>query len=710
MARSCRFLPYNSMMRHILPAPVGLLPRQPAQVLLTIAVASLPVSTPAQDQVLEIQVIGREVNLVGNALSASEGRIAQGDINRRPMLRTGEVLENVPGMIATQHSGSGKANQYFLRGFNLDHGTDFSTRVDGMPVNMRSHGHGQGYTDLNFLIPELVQEIVYRKGSYYADVGDFSGAGAAQLRSQTTPLGHSATLGAGEFGFGRALLTGSVEAADGTFIYGLEHQRYDGPWDSISEDVGKSNVWLKQVWQQDKGSLSLAFMGYDNAWTSADQVPGRAVRSGLISKLGSIDTTVGGESSRYSLSLDWNHSLGETELQASTYVIDYDMELFSNFSYFTQPQGDQFQQVDDRRILGARFDWRVPGEWSGLPVTNTFGGDIRADDVSEVGLRSSASRQILGDIRLDKVDQASYSLFWQNELAWTSRLRTVLGVRFDRFDFETRALSAADMSTLAANSGSADDDIVTASLGLMYALNDNNELYFSIGEGFHSNDARGVTIGLDPVSGEPVSPADPLVSTLGSELGWRVFFSDSLNATLALWQLDIDSELLFVGDAGNTEDTGVGSERKGVELAAYYQPTDTLQFDLEYSFTDASFVESTDGSDEIPGALDSVVSAGLSVDLDDKLYTTIRVRHFDDFPLDGGARADGSTLVNVRFGYTVSDRLQLALDILNLADSDDHDIEYFYESQLPGEAASVEDNHFHVFEPRSVRLYLNYRF
>lgn len=664
----------------------------------------------AQEQIQEIEIVGRAVNMVGSALSASEGRVSHNEILQRPLLRTGEVLESVPGLVATQHSGSGKANQFFLRGFNLDHGTDFATNVDGMPVNMRSHGHGQGYTDLNFLIPELVEEVVYRKGSYYADVGDFSGAGAARLYSRDHEVESGVNLGAGEYGFGRALLLGSLESFDGEMIYGLEHQVYEGPWDSIDEDVGKTNLWLKQVWEGADDQVAVSFMLYDNEWNSADQIPARAVSSGMISQYGSIDPTVGGSSSRYSLSVNWQRDLGFASLDSNAYVIDYDMELYSNFSYFISPQGDQFQQLDDRRIFGGDFALAIPGQWGDVAVTNTLGGELRIDTIDEVGLRATAQRQFLNEIRLDAVDESSVSLYWQSEQQWSEQLRTVVGLRYDAFDFEVNALAAGDPSTLAANTGDADDDIFTASFSLMYAVNDNHELYASIGEGFHSNDARGTTIRLDPVEGTPVDPVDPLVATLGSEIGWRMFITDQINATLALWQLDIDSELLFVGDAGNTEDTGVGSERQGVELTAYYQVNDAVGLDFEYSWTDAAFETPVDGSDAISGALENVISAGINIQPNDQFFAHLRLRSFDDFPLDGGQQAEGSTLLNLRLGYEFSDNLSVALDVLNLTDSDDHDIEYFYESQLMGEVAAVEDRHFHIFEPRSARLYLDYRF
>ncbi len=682
-----------------------------SRALLTAGLVTWSWTLSAQPVPLEsIEVIGRRVNLVGSAISASEGRVGHDELQERPLLRTGEVLETIPGMVATQHSGSGKANQYFLRGFNLDHGTDFATSIDGMPLNMRSHGHGQGYTDLNFIIPELLEEIIYRKGSYYADVGDFSGAGSARMTTLAHAPESQLSLAVGEYRFARLLATGGLEFSRGNLVYGLELQGYQGPWDSIDEDIEKTNLWLKQRWQAGENQFALTFMGYDNSWNSADQIPERAVKSGLITSLGSIDTSVGGESSRYSLSLDWQNGSEFSGWSGAAYLIDYDMELWSNFSYFTQPQGDQFQQLDKRLVSGGELKWQHAGSVYDREMTNTLGAQLRRDSIDRVGLRSTAARQFLGDLRLDRVDQISASLFWENQFHLSDRLRSVVGLRYDYYNFEVTALAAADPSSLNPNSGTSDDDIVTASLNLAYTLNRSNELYFGVGQGFHSNDARGTTIAVDPVTGETVLPVDPLVDTLGAEIGYRAFFTERLNATLALWRLDIDSELLFVGDAGNTEDTGMASKRHGVELSAYYRFDDAWKLDFEYSRTNARFDRPLDGSRAIAGALENVFSGGINFQPTDQFSAYLRFRHFGDFPLDGGETADGSSMVNLRLGYQVTPRLQFTLDALNLLNSDDHDVEYFYASQLPGETAPVEDFHYHAFEPRSFRLYLNYRF
>ncbi|MGI1677966.1 MAG: TonB-dependent receptor [Cellvibrionaceae bacterium] len=667
----------------------------------------------------EIQVTGRKVNLVGEASSASEGVVSQAEIAIRPLLRTGEVLETVPGVVATQHSGPGKANQYFLRGFNLDHGTDFATVFESMPVNMRTHGHGQGYTDLNFIIPELVGKIEYQKGTYYPGVGDFSGTGTVRMFTRDSVGGHNIKIGSdfGKENWKRGLAYGEVEFDSPSYeksslIYGAEIELSDGHWDDIDSDLKKKNLWLKQQWQTDKSRLEILFMGYDNSWNSADQIPQRAVDQGIISQYGSINTTSAGESSRYSLSTNWNYELSNGDINASFYLIDYELNLWADFTYFLEDpvNGDQHNQVDNRKIYGWDVSWTNEAKWGQFNTKNTLGTQMRYDDIDKVGIYRTTARQRTGVFRIDAVKEWSTGLYWKNEMQWTDQFRSVLGVRYDYFDFSVDPLEADFASSLLVNGGDANANITTASLSLIYAFNSEVEAYLSVGEGFHSNDARGTTIELDPVSGDPAEKVDPLVETLGYEFGLRTFFDGSLNASIALWALDIDSELVFIGDSGTTEDTGVGSQRNGIELTGYYYLNDVWTLDVEYALSNAEFNEAVDGSRDIPGALEKVFSAGVNAKFNDDFYANLRLRHFGEYALDGGRTADASTIVNLRLNYAFTSQLEASLDILNLFDSDDRDIQYVYESQLATEASPVEDFHFHVFEPRSFHLNVSYTF
>jgi outer membrane receptor protein involved in Fe transport len=654
----------------------------------------------------EVEVVGRKTSIVGEAVSASQGIVGQEELRLRPLLRTGEILETVPGMVVTQHSGSGKANQFFLRGFNLDHGTDFRTTFDAMPVNMRSHGHGQGYTDINFVIPELVESIAYAKGPYYAEVGDFSGAGSAALAPMRSLDGGLLQLGAGENGFGRMLGAGSFLLGNGDLLLGVEGQVYEGPWTDVSEDVRKTNAIARYTWDTGDSQFAVMFMAYDNSWNSADQIPERAVEQGLIDRLGSIDDTTGGESSRYSLSASWLNP----HWQASAYTISYRLNLWSNFTYFLDDpaQGDQFEQVDKRWIYGGELVRNDFFELGAVAFDNAVGLQTRYDDIEEVSLYQTQRRQRLGTVRLDAIDESSAALYWSGTFRWADRWRANLGLRYDHYWFDVD-------SQIAENSGTEDDGITSYKFNLSYQPFLSWETYLGLGSGFHSNDARGVTIALDPVSGEPVDSVDPLVRSEGGEIGARFFSNDRLNASMALWLLDLDSELLFVGDAGNTEPSR-SSRRYGIELTAYWWLSPRWTLDAEYAYSRARFTEvdpnDPDAGDAVPGSVPGVFSAGLSLDHPAGWFGSARVRYFSPRPLDesGDIESDASTVVNLRAGFRWL-RWELFGDVLNIFDSEDHDIDYFYASRLPGEpAAGIEDIHYHPLEPRTFRVYLGYQF
>lgn len=668
---------------------------------------TLPVAAPlAPATDLDgVVVVGRRENLVGEAVSASEGVVGQEEISVQPILRSGDLLEFVPGLVSTQHSGSGKANQYFLRGFNLDHGTDFATFVDGMPVNMRTHGHGQGYTDLNFLIPEAVEELSYRKGVNYADVGDFSSAGSARFRIASHVQRGLAEVTTGADNYLRGVLLDAIGSAERSFLYGVELQRNDGAWTDIDEDLDKTNVLLKYSGEVAGGRGAITFLGYENSWNSPDQIPARAIAQGLVDELGSIDTTLGGNSTRYSLSADWSGRLFGGVSSASVYALTYKMNLYSNFTYFLDDpdNGDQFRQRDDRNVYG----FAVSQQWDRGRSRWRAGAEGRFDDIDHVGLYRTVARAPISTIRDDAVEESSLGVYLANEYRVNEQLRTYVGLRYDRYHFDVNARS------LPVNSGSASDGTTSLKGSVIYKPSAHVELYASAGEGFHSNDARGTTISVDPASGEPADPVDPLVDSTGYELGTRVFLSERLHATAAIWRLDLDSELLFVGDAGTTE-VSRPSRRDGIELGLYWFGSSHFYGDIEASYTNARFTDP--GDDEIPGAVPFVLSSSVTARVNggmlDGAFSTLQLRHVGRYPLieSGSVESDGSTIVNLRFGKDW-DAFGLHLDVFNLFDSNDHDIEYFYASRLPGEPADgLEDIHHHSFEPRSVRLSLRYRF
>ena len=675
-----------------------------------LALAATAVSHPLlAHEIEEIEVSGHRVNLIGESVSASEGVVSQRDIETRALLRSGEVLELIPGMVVTQHSGTGKANQYFLRGFNLDHGTDFASFYDDMPINMRSHGHGQGYTDLNFMIPELVSSLRYQKGPYYADVGDFSGAGAGFISSKSGFNEGQLKLTAGSDEYYRLFAGDSFHAGETELMWGFEANGYQGPWTDIDEDLEKYNGQIKATRALADGTLTWSLMGYSNKWNSADQIPARAVQSGIIDELGSIDTTTGGESSRYSANIKWQNE----HWLASAYAIDYDLALWSNFTYFLDDpvNGDQFEQVDERQIYGGKLQYQHDLTVGSLAVHNRYGVETRIDDIAEVGLFHTQARQRLGTVRRDKITESSIAAYMDSEINWSERFKTVLGWRYDFYDFDVNDLAGVNNAgvDLTRNSGQADDGIASVKASAVYRLTDNWEGYLSAGTGFHSNDARGTTIRLDPADGSAVDTVDPLVRSFGSELGLRANFNERINVSAALWYLELDSELLFVGDAGNTEASDK-TERTGLELTGYYRLNDNWTLDLEYAYTHARFVNEQPGR-HVPGAVEDVLQLGVSADYASGVFGSLRLRYFGPRPLveTGDVNSDASTLLNAKLGYRFKP-LTVSLDVLNLLDSNDHDIDYYYASQLAGEAAAVEDVHYHPLEPRSFRVTLEMAF
>lgn len=651
-----------------------------------------------------VTVYGRRMDLLGTSISAAEGVIGSADIENRPVLRTGEILEFVPGMVVTQHSGSGKANQYFLRGFNLDHGTDFATSVDAMPVNMRSHGHGQGYTDLNFIIPELIQEIQYRKGPYYAEVGDFSGAGAAQFSLKNTLDKNALSLTAGEYAYQRLYTATQVDVAAGQLVLGVEAQTYAGPWTDIDEDVHKTNLLVRYSSSIGGGDFSLTAMGYRNRWSAADQIPQRAVDQGVIDVLGSLDTDVGGNSNRYSLSSQWTNP----QWAVSGYLVDSYLNLFSNFTYFLDDpvNGDEFEQVDDRQLMGGEIarNWRA--ELAGKSVTNKIGVQIRRDAIDEVGLYQTRAHERVSATRVDAIDETSLALFAQSDIQLNEKLRAHAGLRYDYLAVDVQ-------SDLAQNSGDAADGMTNLKGGLSYSINDQLETYVNLGQGFHSNDARGATIVVDPVSGESSEPVDLLSRSQGAEVGAKLFDSNRYSISTSLWYLELDSELLFVGDAGNTE-ASRASERSGIEVASYFWFAQGWSIDTELAWTRSRFTDNeVEEGKYVDGSLPFVASAGISyAPAATGFHGALRYRYFAARVLDSfnQHKADATQVVNLGLGYRWQ-QWSVGVDILNLFDSTDHDIDYFYASRLPGEAdEGVEDLHFHPVEPRSVRLCLQASF
>jgi len=658
-------------------------------------------------QTLEpLVVTGRADDLVGIAGSASEGRVGQAQFETRPFIRSGEVMEVVPGVVVTQHSGSGKANQYFLRGFNLDHGTDFSTRIDGVPINLPTHAHGQGYMDLNWVIPEIVDYVNFRKGPYYADVGDFSSAGTADIHLVKTLPEGLVKVGVGQDDFYRVLVGQTPQLGSGHLLYALEGNFYNGPYDH-PQHFQKVNAVLKYTLERGPSVFTLGATAYYSKWNSTDQIPRRAVDEGLISRLGAIDPSDGGRTSRFSLYSEWSYKGDKSLTQANAYLVYYRLNLFSNFTFFLDDpvNGDQFEQADRRFVVGGNVSQTWFTTWLGASMDHTIGLQVRHDAIPKVALFQTRERVRLSTTRDDKAHETSVGFYYQNQTQWLPKVRTMLGLREDVFIFDVN-------SDIAVNSGNQTASIFSPKLSLIFGPWARTELYLNGGFGFHSNDARGTTITVDPKNPNTSVPrVTPLVRTKGAEIGVRSTWIPGLNSTLAFWYLTLGSELIFSGDAGITEPSRP-SRRYGVEWANFYKVTPwlTLDFDLSHSY--AKFTENNPVGNYIPGSIETVIATGATVNLPNGLFGSLRARYFGPRPLieDNSVRSPATTLVNLEAGYKYKN-IVAQLDVLNLFNSKNHDIDYFYVSRLPGEPADgVADVHFHPVVPRTVRFSLAYKF
>jgi TonB dependent receptor/TonB-dependent Receptor Plug Domain len=653
-----------------------------------------------------VRVSGRIANLIRTARTASEGHVGTVELRARPLAREGELLETVPGVIVTQHSGEGKANQYFVRGFNLDHGTDFQTKVDGIPINSPTHAHGQGYTDLNFLIPEFVRSLDYKLGVSHAEIGDFGSAGAAEFFLAKRFERPVSIANVGANGLARAVLGRSHRVGGADLLLGGEFKAYDGAWER-AEEIRKYSGMARYSRGSATSQFSVLALGYQNRWNANDQIPMRAVTDGLISRLGQIDSTVGGNTSRYSLSASLKQIGARSVQEYSVYGIRSTLDLFSNFTYFLNnpDRGDQFEQVDRRNVVGGSATHTQEFAAFGTQHLLKAGLQTRTD-FADVGLHSSERRTRYATVRRDDVVQSGTGVFVESESRWRPWFRSVLGLRADGYVFDV----AGDRTE---NAGRRTAGIVSPKASIVVTPSDRAEFYFSGGTGFHSNDARGTTITVDPATGDAAARVNPLVRSRGVEFGVRTAPVTGLRSTLSVWALTLDSELLFVGDAGATEASSA-SRRQGITFANFYRPTGSLSIDADVSFARARLAGVPLAERSIPGALENVIAGGVTWSPPrGGLFGAVRVRHFGTYPLieDNTQRADATTLVNAEAGVRLRGGFRLRTTLLNVLNSRAADIQYAYASRLRGEASGgAFDVHFHPVERRQLRASLGWEF
>ena len=657
-------------------------------------------------------------NSIGTSDSASAGVIDGDRLNEIPLLRPADVLENIPGMVVTQHSGSGKANQYYLRGFNLDHGTDFATKIQGVPVNMPTNAHGQGYIDLNYLIPELVERVDYRKGPYFAPNIDFSSAGSADIFYRSRLEQNIANLTLGQYGYQRALLAGSTYLGSGTssenlnqgpvLLGALDVQRSDGPW-TTKEALQKANALLRLTDGTRAKGWSLDAVYYNAKWNSTDQVPLKLLERGRLDRYSSLDPTDGGNTERAIISGEWHSQDNNGYINANAYAQHYSLNLWSNFTYFLdRPNtGDQFHQSENRNFMGGGLTRGWHHKLFGNDSTTEAGLQFRYDSI-RVGLSNTQARRQLETVTDDQVNQSLTSAYLQNSTSWTKWMRTVVGARADYINMNSTSF------ILAENSGNAAAVNVSPKFSLILGPWEKTEFFFNAGGGIHSNDARGVIYKIDPTTGLASSQVPALAATTGMELGLRTEIVKDVKSSLALWTLKSSSELVYSADSGTTAPKDA-SKRYGVEWNNEINVNRWLRVDADLAWTNARYASMNangEAGNMIPNAVSQVGQLTATLRNLGPWSASAQLQYIGAYPLsqDGNLTAPSTTVINMRIQHEFSANAAVALDVLNLLDRQYYDIAYQQDYRIsPFRPITAGGITVHPGEPRQIRLTLMLR-
>jgi len=732
----------------------------PVTIRTTEALAPLRIALAVGSVSSTVTVQGREDSLIGIADSATQGTVGATEIQDRPILRSGEILETIPGVIITQHAGGGKANQYFLRGFNLDHGTDFAVFLDDMPLNLPSHAHGEGYADMNIVIPEFVERVDYDKGPYYADVGDYGSAGSAHLVFFKTLPQNFFRVEGGMYGYGRAVFGVSKKVGSGNLLFGGEVYHDDGPW-VHPDNYYKFNGLVTYSRGDDANGLSITARAYRGSWSSSDQIPITAVP--LVGFFGALNPSDGGNSERYSVQAEWHRQDEHSRTQIMVYGFYYYLNLFSDFTYYLDDpvKGDQFEQQDKRWVAGIDARHTIFSQWFGHKVENTFGLQLRNDWVNN-GLYRTENRVrtdkndinacnaepidacnsdpnlvaiLPADTDVNRFTDTMIGFYFENKIQWADKIRSVLAFRGDDAIYNVTSLTPSYTATelpgaplvnfASANSGMVSQFLPEPKASLIFGPWSKTEFYVQGGFSFHSNDARGATQTQEPISPDNPFPTTTsriraLIQTKGAEVGVRTLAVPHLQSTFSLWYLHSASELLQSGDTGGTVPSLSPSNRYGVEWANYYTPLEHWAFDFDLAGSRALFTEidpddaapNSPGGRFVPEAVGLVASAGATMHDYKRFSGSLRLRAFGprDLTSDGIYRSNATILLNADLGYQIGEKWRIAAEFLNLLDRKDHDIDYAYTSRITPTAAPAFTDVFHPVEPFQVRFSLGRTF
>lgn len=704
-----------------------------------LAVLALSANQARAGAASEIVVTASRANLLGKATSASQGSVTQKEVELRPIYRIGQLFETVPGLVVTIHSGEGKANQYLLRGFNLDHGTDFASFVDGVPVNRPTNAHGQGYSDQNFLTPQLVAGLDYTKGPYYAGVGDFGAVGSAHVRLVDDLPGQiSASLSTLK---GQDLFVGGADHLRGgdRLIAAIDLSHYDGPW-SPPADFNKINAALRFVHGTAADGVALTALYYNSEGRLETDQPQRAFGSGAIGRYGVLDPTDASRSERFSLSGRYGVTGDRWRLAANAYAVHSTMTLYNDFTHFLDDDvnGDQEQQDETRDTLGGDVALTFEAPLLGLRTETTVGLQERHDRLY-IDRRHTVGRRVLdycdtegpppinrplpadahaspdsiafaavdGACGADRVEINDLGAYVQSTAYWTSWLRTEIGLREEDYD-------GHDHSLITGFQGAGAQTLFQPKGSLIIGPLAKTEFYLSAGRGFHSNDVRGV-FGTTPLEGVPARAGKtPFLSpATGAELGLRTNFFPRVQVQIAVFQEDFQSELTYDADAGQ-DSASAPSRRRGVEVSGQYRPFRWIEINADLAVSRARFRGSPAelarfglAGTEIANAPSFVGALGVLIDNLGPWYGGLQWRDLGPYPvLDGqdNPRDPGYGEVNLDLGYKARSGLKVQLGVFNLLNARTNAAAYAYAARVTPADLAATGLQTHPLEPISGRL------
>ena len=654
----------------------------------------------ANNIILEDDIFRLNEIVIQQKLSAMNV-ISKIDLQTTPVNSSQEILRKVPGLFIGQHAGGGKAEQIFLRGFDIDHGTDIAISVDGMPVNMVSHAHGQGYADLHFVIPETVEKIDFGKGAYYADKGDFATAGYVAFQTKEKLDKSSISFEAGQFNTLRTVALFNLldkQKKQSAYI-ASEYILTDGPFDS-PQNFNRVNLLGKySAILDDNSKFSITASRFSSKWDASGQIPQRLVDNGTISRFGAVDDTEGGNTSRTNFNASLKKPIDEnTFMKANAFYSKYEFELYSNFTFFLEDpiNGDQIKQKENRSIYGMNTELNRKVKNNNWDVQFQLGLGFRADATVDTELSHTLNRSTtLERIKLGDIDETNVFTYLNSEIKF-GKLLINPAVRLDYFKFNYQDKLAPSYKTQ-----SETEVKFSPKLNFIYSQNNNLQFFVKSGFGFHSNDTRVVVQN----NGKQVLP-----TAVGTDVGtiWKPFPKLIVNS--ALWYLYLEQEFVYVGDAGIIEPSGK-TRRMGVELGLRYQLNDYLYFDADANYTHARSINEPSGQDYIPLAPDFTSTGGLSFQKWNGFSGGLRYRYLKSRPAneDNSIVAKGYAISDLNLNYTY-DKVTFGLSIENILNSKWNETQFATESRLKNESASVEEIHFTPGTPFFIKGKVTYTF